>query len=110
MSSSNHRTNCYSNLDLCVCVCVCVCWQEYLSTYSIADESQLDMTNISGSRSVLNIGDLAFRRTVAALSQHLVYGRCHGSIVCVCVNIYTCLYSTCMASVAKQGTIEHLNI
>ena len=76
-------------------------FQEYLENCSIADCSQMELTNVSMSRSVVNMADLGYRKVVTALSHHAAYGEatvvdlrqlvveCMGSAsACLCILLF----------------------
>ena len=49
--------------------------QEYLSSDCVSNNSLLEISNASRSRSILNMAECSQRKLVTALSQHVTYGR-----------------------------------
>ena len=49
--------------------------QEYLSTECVSNYSLMEISNVTRSRSILNMAECSQRKLVTALSHHVTYGR-----------------------------------
>lgn len=49
--------------------------QEYLSSECVSSDSLMELSNVSWSRSILNMAECTQRKLVTALSQHVTYGK-----------------------------------
>ena len=81
--------------------------QEYLSTECVSSDSQMELSNVSWSRSILNMAECSQRKLVTALSQHVTYGKAitHLTYQKLDIDFVTRLHSLCQSDVHSYSIL-----